>query len=204
MVRRPSVIAAGFVVIAAVGAAHAADASVYDWTGFYAGVYGGLGAVAFSADGNGDFATGTGVLAGGAASYQQQLDNIVFGVDGEIGLTGIADRYDAGVVPDGGNIQLDVLGSLRARLGFAVGQVQIYGTGGVGFGRVSDSFGGAIDAQWMSGWTAGLGAAYAVTDAISVDVQYLHTELGPVTFFGGALRESARADTVTTGINFHF
>jgi outer membrane immunogenic protein len=182
----------------------AEDASTYDWTGFYAGVFAGIGAVQFTDDAGTPFASGTGPFGGAAAGYQHQLDSVVFGVDADIALTGINDSYTAGIVVDGGHVSLDALGSLRGRIGFAVGDIQIYGTGGLGYGHVTDTVLATTDNHWLVGWTAGLGAAMAVTDDVSVDLQYLHGQLGPVAFFGGPLKESTTSDSVTAGVNFHF
>jgi outer membrane immunogenic protein len=184
--------------------AQAQDSAAHDWTGFYAGVFGGYNTVQFTDDENGVFANSTGLMAGVAASYQQQFDTVVFGVDADISLSGTNDDYDAGVVRGGGNISADVLGSLRARVGMAVGSLQIYGTGGLGYGHVSDQFLDSSDANWMAGWTAGIGAAVVLTDTISLDMHYLHAQLGPVAFFGGSLEESIKTNTITAGVNFHF
>jgi outer membrane immunogenic protein len=69
-----------------------------------------------------------------------------------------------------------------------VGQSLFYGTGGLAFGRVNDtflndinvagSFGSFSATADRMGWTAGAGWEYALAPNWTVKVEYLHVDLG--------------------------
>lgn len=99
---------------------------------------------------------------------------------------------------------LDWFGTVRARLGvLATDQLLIYGTGGLAYGRVKEntsltsplSFGllnvagdfnctagqpcfSGSSSRIATGWTAGVGAEYAVTQSLTVKAEYLYFDLG--------------------------
>jgi outer membrane immunogenic protein len=89
--------------------------------------------------------------------------------------------------------KLDWFGTARVRLGYVVGNVMFYGTGGYAFGRVEDaeatsrtpsvpgsaSFAGAATvSSTRSGWTAGGGAEAKLYGNWSAKVEYLFMDLG--------------------------
>jgi outer membrane immunogenic protein len=130
----------------------------------WSGFYlGGHGGWAF---GGGDFEDG-GVL-GGQVGMNWQWNNFVLGVEGDIGW---ADLDDA-----------DSLQSARGRAGFAFDRFLAYGTGGAAFNDFDDL-----------GWVAGAGVEYAVSDALSVGVEYLHYDF-----------DEADADVIRGRVNFKF
>jgi outer membrane immunogenic protein len=101
-----------------------------------------------------------------------------------------------------GRSQVDWFGTLRVRLGAVpVERLLLYGTGGLAYGKVEtneanskifvsiQSNNGYIDSAdsrfWQGsgseiklGWTAGIGAEYAVTPQVAVRAEYLHVDLG--------------------------
>ena len=64
--------------------------------------------------------------------------------------------------------KVDIAGSLRGKLGFAVDRFLVYGTGGVAFGDVHTTVQSppgttlSTPSEWRVGWTAGGGMQYAV------------------------------------------
>src|SRR5262249_32696829 len=94
--------------------------------------------------------SGVGVLAGGEAGYNFRTGNIVYGVEGDIAYTNIdvTSRYDQRftfpcctvVWATSVHQSLDSLSTLRARVGYAFGNVLLYGTGGLALGQVEYSF----------------------------------------------------------------
>ncbi|GLK76308.1 outer-membrane immunogenic protein [Methylopila jiangsuensis] len=151
---------------------------------------------------------GDGWLFGAQAGYNMQLDGspIVFGVEADISYADIDDtrRYDIPpLAPAAGNIrstfkqELEYLGTVRARVGYAFDRVLVYGTGGLAYGEVKTSArffnnqppaggGGALGfsdskSNVEVGYTVGGGVEYAVTDAISVKGEYLYYDLGDTT-----------------------
>lgn len=199
--------------------------SVYDWTGFYAGVNAGYGGGSFrhplSFDGTelGSLnVTASGFVLGGQVGYNMQFDKFVAGVEADIQWTNIRSQADlsvsAAAIPPGGNLALGTevnwFGTVRARLGFTpVDRLMVYGTGGFAYGgmtsyaRGSGGFAGldesARSTKW--GWTVGAGAEYALTDALSLKTEYLYTDLGrsniaTIDFAGDTLTFDRR-------VNFH-
>src|SRR3954466_10007264 len=109
-----------------------AMASVYNWTGFYLGVVGGGAWENSSTD-----PKMKGGFVGGTAGYNWQTGNVVFGVEADGAWADVnASAAGAVVVPGLGVIPLsvtsktDALGTVRGRIGWAVNNVLVYGTGG--------------------------------------------------------------------------
>lgn len=221
----------GAAVLALAGSAYAADAPartapppvapvykvpaysapIYDWTGFYVGVFGGGGW------GRHDYANpasthygSSGVLLGGTAGYNWQAGRIVLGVEGDIGWANIG----GSTVPAVGlahDSELQWLGSVRGRAGFALNDLLLYGTGGWAFGSVRNvsTNAGLVDAFTVSksGWTVGAGAEYAVAPNWSAKLEYRYTDLGSVdrpapTNGAAPYAVSNTSQAVTIGLNY--
>jgi outer membrane immunogenic protein len=148
----------------------------------------------------------------------------------DVGKNGAVDRLAS---------RYDWLGTARGRVGYAVGQSLFYGTGGLAFGRVKDLYGneinggtvGGIDgvpvtstvgyfttASIRTGWTAGAGWEYRLTQNWGVKLEYLHVDLGSTnldisgSLTGGNVTSANRGssvlhfnnafDLVRAGVNF--
>jgi outer membrane immunogenic protein len=135
---------------------------------------------------------------------------------------------------------LDYLGTVRGRLGYLTPTFLLYGTGGLAYGGVkastaitqsnndcsffpaclqpSTSAAGSFS-QTRPGWTAGVGLEWMFVPKWSVKVEYLHYDLGSVTFSNGALRTSGplglavvgststvnfSGEIVRAGVNYHW
>ena len=115
--------------------------------------------------------------------------------------------------------------TVRARAGLALGQVLLYGTGGLAYGRVNHSAnadfrpGGTIQypaslSKAKTGWTVGGGAEVGINKHWSWKVEYLYNNLrkesltaNPIPVnppFQVAYTWETRAHTFNTGINFRF
>jgi len=223
-----------------IGSASAADAFVdpgYDWTGVYAGVHAGYAwgeTKAFDSDDDtdgdewallgGQFDTNVdGFVAGGQLGYNMQINQIVLGVEGDLGWLGVkGDNNWEAVIPttivetDGG-----LYGTFRGRLGFAFDRVLVFGTGGLivadldskVFDDVNIVTLGDAKTDTRFGWTAGGGVEYAVDDSWSVKLEYLYYDLGKERVYGivdgvpGSLQAFDVKNTgniVRAGINFRF
>lgn len=162
-----------------------------------------------------------GVLGGLHAGYNLQWDNLVLGVEGDAELADI--DGDTDVLPDATDPafarqekEYDWLASLRLRAGYAMDRVLVYATGGLAFGDVDMSFSlndGSFSEQQTEtafGWTVGGGVEYALTDALSLRVEYRYTDLEDTSFSG--LSEQFEADytydnefhAVRGGISWYF
>ena len=143
---------------------------------------------------------------GGQAGYNHQIERGVIGIEADFNTSqfggttllrgGTADQCGVCVVTNSSKAEAKWLGTVRARLGYALGSVLFYGTGGLAYGGVKGSATWSIasvsnqgdsaaalstrsSTRW--GWTLGVGGEYAMDLRWSVKAEYLHYNLGSVT-----------------------
>jgi outer membrane immunogenic protein len=224
-------------------AAQAADIveppAVYDWTGPYIGLQGGYAWGGGDVDQtdksdpdivgvNVDSLDGGGFVGGLHAGYLMQSDNLVFGVEGDIEYADIRDDATVEVLPPPvqpnlGSLERDIdwLGSLRLRAGFAMDRALIYATGGLAVGganldadlspaAASSSVTTDLNDGTQWGWTIGGGIEYALTDELSARIEYRYTDLGKTdvkyTQEPFSFKEEVENDfhAVRAGLSWHF
>jgi outer membrane immunogenic protein len=198
---------------------------VWGWSGFYIGANAGwVGStgqtITNTGSDSGTLGLGTGLLVGaipgtvnvnnsgflggGQVGYNWQIGpNWVWGI--ETDLDGASAKSSTTVAFAGSsafgpistvyNSNLDVLGTLRARLGFLVTpNFLFYGTGGLayadyklGSAAVCPTFKPPCEGQagtsdqisnWSFGWTVGAGVEWQFAPAWSVKAEYLYIDLG--------------------------
>lgn len=180
-------------------------ASVYNWTGFYLGIVGGGAWEASSTD-----PKMQGGFVGGTAGYNWQTGNVVFGIEADGAWADVnASATALGVTVAS---KTDALGTVRGRIGWAVNNILLYGTGGYAWidNKVTVSALGASvsDSKWHSGWTVGAGVEAFFAPQWSVKGEYLYRSLGSETYFSnlGAPLASGTINfhTVQVGVNYHF
>ncbi|MGO9172428.1 MAG: outer membrane protein [Rhodomicrobium sp.] len=204
------------------------------WTGFYAGVNAGLSGGQFSQrwDDFGvpyakDDARSSGFSGGGQAgfNYQFPASNFVVGFEADLQRSTLEGTYaDYGSSNLQFGSQVDWWGTLRARSGYAFGNILPYLTGGFAYGHVTNSYycptsscATAYSETWSSvrtGWTAGAGVDYAITHNLAFQVDYLYTDLGSwrsqdpqdSKLFPGEFHNdvSSGFNTVRVGLNYKF
>jgi outer membrane immunogenic protein len=182
-------------------------AQVYNWTGFYIGVNGGggWGRSDYTQTGNFDLSGG---LVGGTAGYNWQTGSWVFGLEGDLDWSNINGNTFLGCVP-GCKTTNNWLGTARARVGYAFDRILPYVTGGLAVGEVqADVDGINVATNTNTGWTAGAGVEYAITNNWSVKAEYLYVDLGNfncgVVCGGNPDNVSFRSHIARGGINFRF
>jgi outer membrane immunogenic protein len=144
-----------------------------------------------------------GVIGGAEGGYNWQTGALVLGVEGDFSGANIK---AAGSFVFAGSAQgapetttasssLDWLATIRGRIGFTpTDRLLIFGTGGVAFGQVNNQmsivasnppgfpvFVATLNGSQNStrtGWAAGAGAQYAVTNNLFAKVEWLHYDLG--------------------------
>ncbi len=142
-----------------------------------------------------------GVLAGAHLGYNQQFDEWVVGLEASAGVADINKGEQLGwssSLYTGGSIDANISsyfqGSLRARAGHAWNRLLVYGTGGLAFGAFNvlssaggqDQFGNFYYASapgrslWLTGWTGGVGAEYAITPRWSARAEWRYTDFGHI------------------------
>lgn len=133
-----------------------------------------------------------GSLGGIRAGYDYQIGSFVVGGQVEYSwLTGAEDSvtgYSTTPASYTFSRNLENLAAVRARLGYAVGPVLFYGTGGVASGEIvnnfyssntANSFTGSERAGDAEGYQAGGGVEYALAPNLSVTGEYIYTSLEP-------------------------
>ena len=183
-------------------------APTYTWSGLYIG---GQAGGAFGYDGaetvynsgpgfTGNFSPSssgndTSFIGGAHIGYDYQFDNnIVLGAVADISKMSNSGNRDFSV--NGANYsvkdQIDYLGTVRGRLGYAYDRFLVYGTGGLAYAKRSQSTGfpsttsGPFTGYNFSektdktdtGYAVGGGLDYLATKNLSVGLEYLYTDLG--------------------------
>lgn len=190
-----------------------APVAPYSWTGCYIGGNAGGVIARFREEIslNGAFLeskeSDTGFIGGGQVGCNwQSAPNWVIGLEGDINYASVKrSRSFAFEVfsEDAAGTQatkLQWLATLRGRIGPSWDRAFLYATGGLAIGGVKSSISatdenGAIHAGSASdtrfGWTLGAGFEYAFSRAISGKLEYLHFDLGSISY----------PVTLTSGIN---
>jgi outer membrane immunogenic protein len=161
--------------------------ATYDWSGAYVGGWAGLACI----DGTATDVTaattyllaGCGGKAGVMAGYNFQWESMVLGIEADYGWGGeIAENPDPAVAIA---YNLNNIGTIRGRLGYAFDDTLIFATGGFAYAdaELSGLFGlapgtpFAID-QSYTGWSIGGGVEHALSENIRIRMDYLYTRMG--------------------------
>jgi len=197
---------------------------VFSWSGAYIG---GFGAYAFgdreynddgALGGDEDFDVDSdGGLFGVQVGYDHQINNLVIGVVADIAYS-TNEAEETLDIPGIGTIEgtseLEYLGTVRGRLGYAVDRTLFYAHGGFAYGSVSYdvSTNGVdleIDDEDRSGYVVGAGVEHAFTDHISGQLEYSFADLGDEEITGdfigsGDISEDLQLHTIKAAVNFRF
>jgi outer membrane immunogenic protein len=172
-----------------------APAGLYNWAGAYAGLNVGYqwGKVSNSN------AEPSGLLGGLQGGYNWQRNQLVFGIEGDLQVTGAEDTFAAYKFSN------PWFGTLRGRIGYAMNNILFYGTGGLAFGDLTGEAGGIDETKTEVGWTAGLGMEVGFTPNWSAKVEYLYMDLGSQAFAAtGGLDNGFQTNILRFGINYRF
>jgi outer membrane immunogenic protein len=174
---------------------------VYDWSGFYVGVFGGGGFGNHNLDnalGPAGLANFTinyasrGGVGGVEGGYNWQSGNIVFGVEADGFWSGIKGSdispFNAGTLPIGSMDATNLRNgaTLRARGGIAVDRLLLFFTGGWAYGNFQHTntdpvLGVDQFTANRNGLAAGGGIAYAMTDNLIGKFEYRYYDYGRYT-----------------------
>lgn len=167
---------------------------------------------------SGEGSIGLGGFVGGLnAGYSWQLENVVLGIEGDIEFSGL--KGDTDLIDDAGDKigeiekEIDWLGSLRVRAGYAFDRVLPYVTGGLAVGGAELSLHDLDqkvaennDTKW--GWTVGAGLDYALTDNLTARIEYRYTDLGSIEagdpLTSGEVESDLSFHAVRAGLGWHF
>ena len=155
----------------------------FNWGGLYAGLN--LG---------GGFGDVSGVIFGGQIGYNWQINQLVFGAETDIQYSGQDDSGPIGAVV--ATQELNWFGTLRGRLGYAIWDRWLpYATVGLAYGgRTVNRVGLSAD-DTSVGWAIGVGVDYAINQAWSARLEYLHVSLDSFSpTIGGVVVNAGRLD----------
>ncbi len=194
---------------------------IHDWGGGYVGVVGG-GAVGEveTQTGSGTLFSETplrGGLAGVTAGYNIQNGNMVYGVEADVSWAKVkGDKACEGFPAQNCSFEFGWQGTARARVGVAMDRTLLYVTGGL---AVAEGSGGTTpvppgstgeDKRTFFGYVAGVGAEYAMTDALSFKAEYLYTDYAKRTSPLGTVspldsyKSEPSAHLIRVGVNYRF
>jgi outer membrane immunogenic protein len=170
--------------------------NAFSWAGPYLG--GNLGYNWGSVDSNPTKPSG---FEGGVqAGYNwQSRGPWVFGVEGDIQVTGASDTFAPWKFSN------PWFGTVRGRVGYALNNVMFYGTGGLAFGELRGETFGLTETHTNAGWTLGLGAEVGLAPNWSAKIEYLYVDLADSNFTTiTGVSNGSRFGLVRGGVNYHF
>jgi outer membrane immunogenic protein len=219
--------------LAAYTKAPALSPPIYDWSGFYVGVFGGggfgnhnvnnaLGSSSAFTNFTANYSS-QGGLAGGEAGYNWQSGNYLVGIEADGFWSGIKGN-DAAAINAGSfaitSVDQDNLrwgGTLRARGGFTIDRWLMFFTGGWAFGDLVHTntdpvLGVDKFTVHANGLTAGAGFAYALTNNVIGKFEYRYYNFNGYNRPGNPLTPNGQLpyttestySVVTVGLDYKF
>jgi outer membrane immunogenic protein len=166
----------------------------YSWAGPYLG--GTLGYEWGKVDGNPTKPRG--FLGGVTAGYNWHNGQWVFGVEGDIEVTGADETFAPWKFSN------PWFGTVRGRAGYSFSNVLFYGTAGLAFGELRGETFGLSETHTNAGWTAGVGAEVGFAPHWSAKIEYLYVDLADSPFAITGVSNGFRSSVVRAGVNYHF
>jgi outer membrane immunogenic protein len=164
------------------------------WTGSYIGANIGYqtgGVYNWAADPKG-------VVGGLQAGYLWQSGQLVLGAEVDIQASGAEDTFA------GYKFSNPWFGTLRGRLGYALNNILLYGTGGLALGALDLEGFGASESNILGGWTLGAGIEVALTQHVSARAEYLYTDLSDTNYVLTGMNHGIESSILRFGLNYRF
>ncbi len=120
------------------------------------------------------------------------------GIEGDLQLNSADDTFAAWKFSN------PWFGTVRGRIGYAFNNILLYGTGGLAFGTLKGEVGGFSESHTTAGWTAGVGAEYAINQNWSAKIEYLYVDLSEKNFLMTAASNGYQFGTIRIGVNYRF
>jgi len=196
--------AAGFLLCSAARAGDGGPAEDFDWTGFYAGAFtaGGIGT---SEAAFGDLHP-VGVFGGIDAGAQYQFDRFIIGIEGNASLSDLDHDKGQSHTPSFQTQDMDNIGSVRARLGAAVGSnMMVFTSAGWGWADTEYGEGTNIQKHKVDGLSLGGGVHYAWSKHLIGRAEYIHYFYGDTTYdLASPTTVENSADEIRLGVDYKF
>ena len=158
-----------------------------NWAGAYLGLNGGygLGSSQWTLGPLGTSVFNTnGFLFGGTVGFNYPIGAVLVGVESDVDWSGLSGSAANCAVNAAGAVAAcqtknNLLGTARARVGYALDRALIYVTGGTAFGPVQTGLSppSTFDSATKLGWTAGVGVEFAFPGNWSAKAEYLFVDL---------------------------
>lgn len=193
------------------------------WTGTYVGLVGGYGFGDFSYIYDTDapvVLSPNGVLGGVVAGFNWQQDQAVVGVEGDVSFGSWSEYVllapgNAPCFEEGCTARFNWLATLRGRIGYAMGDLMPYVTGGIAIAGIAGSadegacgYTGSCRFDSAVGMTYGAGLEWSPSERYSLKLEYLYTNFGNPDFKVDDSNEiddsNVSLHTARAGVNFHF
>ena len=141
----------------------------------------------------------SGCVGGVQAGYNWQSGCWVFGVEGDIELSGADDTFAPWKFSN------PWFGTVRGRAGYAMHNVLLYGTAGLAFGELTaETLALANESHSNIGWTAGAGVEVGFYGNWTAKAEYLFVDLADSTFALTGTNNGLSASMLRVGVNYHF
>lgn len=185
----------------------------FSWNGFYVGAYAGYGfgdskwTNTATLVNTGNFNV-SGGLAGGTIGYNWQFSTTVFGLEADVGWSGV-NGSTTNNCPLNCETKGTWFGTARGRIGYAFDRFMPYFTGGSAFGDIRTQAGGfSGTTKTQFGWTVGAGLEYAFLNNWSAKAEYLYADMGsvqcPAASCGSTIDSTLKLNIVRGGLNYKF
>jgi len=140
----------------------------------------------------------SGIVGGATAGYNWQNGPWVFGVEGDLEVSGADDTFAPWKFSN------PWFGTARGRAGYAFSNVLVYGTAGLAFGELRAETFGVSESHTTAGWTAGFGAEVGFAPNWSAKIEYLYVDLSDSPFAITGVSNGFRSNVVRADVNYHF
>jgi outer membrane immunogenic protein len=140
----------------------------------------------------------SGVFGGLQAGYNWQSGQWVFGVEGDIQANSASDRFATWKFSN------PWFSTVRGRVGFAMNNLFVYGTGGLAIGELTGDLLGRVESHTTAGWTLGAGAEIGLTQNWSAKIEYLYVDLSTHNFTITNANNGYHFGALRLGVNYRF
>ena len=187
---------------------------VSSWGGFYVGIMASAGLSRLNHGQNGTFGQLAGGSIGLSAGYQLQSNQFVLGGEATYLWSNIShfQSLTSAIIT---HAQIDGIGLIRGRAGYAFDRLLAYGSLGYAGGNLKASLYDAGQPAWMggpyytedrwrNGFTAGVGLEFAINDHVSARAEYIYANLRARSIFTGAHAGTTGADISLVNMGLHY
>jgi len=140
----------------------------------------------------------SGIAGGIEGGYNFQSGNWVFGIEGDLELTGASDTFASWKFSN------PWFGTVRGRIGYAFNNILFYGTAGLAFGELRGETFGLAQSHTSAGWALGVGTEFGLAPNWSAKLEYLYVDLSANNFAITGVSNGYSFGVIRAGVDYHF